>query len=182
MRHLLIVGCVLCAAPVQVTIAQAAEAERGGTGFERMTVIGSRTAIQEITGAANYVSIEEIEVFQHTDLQRTLRQVPGVYVVEEGYGLRPNIGLRGSGTDRSARIALMEDDSSENSSRPNTGSRSERSFTPSRAAVSAISRTGRSARPDRKAPPSPAASSPRGTRARSVDVSSSISRRTPPSG
>jgi Fe(3+) dicitrate transport protein len=58
----------------------------------------------------NYVSLEEIAVFQHTDLQRVLRQVPGVYVVEEeGYGLRPNIGLRGSGTDRSARVALMED-------------------------------------------------------------------------
>jgi len=81
-----------------------------GPGFERMTVVGSREASQEATGAANYVSLEEIEVFQHTDLHRTLRQVPGVYVVEEeGFGLRPNIGLRGSGTDRSARIALMED-------------------------------------------------------------------------
>lgn len=85
-------------------------AAEDGPGFERMTVVGSRAASQETTGAANYVSLEEIEVFQHTDLQRTLRQVPGVYVVEEeGFGLRPNIGLRGSGTDRSARIALMED-------------------------------------------------------------------------
>jgi hypothetical protein len=41
-----------------------------GAGFERMTVVGSRAASQETTGAANYVSIEEIEVFQHTDLQR----------------------------------------------------------------------------------------------------------------
>lgn len=82
----------------------------GDPGFERMTVVGSRAASQELTGAANYVSIEEIEIFQHTDLHRTLRQVPGVYVVEEeGFGLRPNLGLRGSGTDRSARIALMED-------------------------------------------------------------------------
>jgi Fe(3+) dicitrate transport protein len=82
----------------------------GDGGFERMTVVGSRAANQEITGAANYVSIEDIEIFQHTDLHRTLRQVPGVYVVEEeGFGLRPNLGLRGSGTDRSARIALMED-------------------------------------------------------------------------
>ncbi|MFU8814431.1 MAG: TonB-dependent receptor family protein [Pseudomonadales bacterium] len=82
----------------------------GKASFERMTVVGSRAAAQEITGAANYLSLEDIEVFQHTDVMRVLRQVPGVYVVEEeGYGLRPNIGLRGSGTDRSARIALMED-------------------------------------------------------------------------
>ncbi|HEX7036489.1 MAG TPA: TonB-dependent receptor [Pseudomonadales bacterium] len=84
--------------------------DRAAPPFERMTVVGSRSAAQETTGAANYVSIDEIRIFQHTDLHRTLRQVPGVYVVEEeGYGLRPNIGLRGSGTDRSARIALMED-------------------------------------------------------------------------
>ena len=106
MRHLLFVAaCALCAAG-----ADAAAPEPDRPGFERMTVVGSRSATQEMTGATDYVSLEEIEIFQHTDLQRTLRQVPGVYVVEEeGYGLRPNIGLRGSGTDRSARIALMED-------------------------------------------------------------------------
>ncbi len=87
-----------------------AESTDASEGFERMTVVGSRVAAQETAGAASYVSLQEIAVFKHTDLQRVLRQVPGVYVVEEeGFGLRPNIGLRGSGTDRSARITLMED-------------------------------------------------------------------------
>ena len=77
--------------------------------FERLTVIGSRPA--ELTGgSASYVTTEQLERFRHTDVQRALRQVPGLYFVEEdGYGLRPNIGLRGSGTDRNARITVMED-------------------------------------------------------------------------
>jgi Fe(3+) dicitrate transport protein len=77
--------------------------------FERLTVIGTRPA--ELTGgSASYVTTEQLERFRHTDVQRALRQVPGLYFVEEdGYGLRPNIGLRGSGTDRNARITVMED-------------------------------------------------------------------------
>jgi Fe(3+) dicitrate transport protein len=77
--------------------------------FDRLTVLGTRSS-DEIGGAANYVSTAELERFRHTDVHRALRQVPGLYVVEEdGLGLRPNIGLRGSGTDRNARITVMED-------------------------------------------------------------------------
>jgi Fe(3+) dicitrate transport protein len=106
LRSIVVVVAVFGQAPA---LAAAAPDDRTAS-FERMTVVGSRAAAQETTGAANFVSLEDIEVFQHTDVMRVLRQVPGVYVVEEeGYGLRPNIGLRGSGTDRTARIALMED-------------------------------------------------------------------------
>src|SRR5690606_15921693 len=77
--------------------------------FERLTVIGTRPA-EQTGGSASYIAPEQLERFRHTDVHRALRQVPGLYIVEEdGFGLRPNIGLRGSGTDRNSRITVMED-------------------------------------------------------------------------
>ena len=51
-----------------------------------------------------------LEAFQYTDINRALNLDPGVYAREEdGFGLRPNIGLRGGTADRSAKVVLMED-------------------------------------------------------------------------
>jgi Fe(3+) dicitrate transport protein len=45
-----------------------------------------------------------------TDIQKILTAVPGVYMrTEEGYGLRPNISIRGTAIERSAKVAVMED-------------------------------------------------------------------------
>ena len=61
-------------------------------------------------GSAHKLSEKTLQRQGHDDIHRILGQVPGVYVrEEEGYGLRPNIGLRGASSDRSAKVTLMED-------------------------------------------------------------------------
>lgn len=81
-----------------------------GVPFERISVVGSRARQYEIPGAATYIGPDELEVHHYDDIHRILRMVPGVNIQEEdGFGLRPNIGLRGTGADRSSKITLMED-------------------------------------------------------------------------
>ena len=77
---------------------------------ETVTIYGSSTGAQAATGAAQYIGEEELAKFVYSDIQRVIRQVPGVSVqVEDGYGLRPNISIRGVATERSGRITLLED-------------------------------------------------------------------------
>jgi Fe(3+) dicitrate transport protein len=82
----------------------------GHTSIDEVTIIGHRRDPADIPGSAHVVGQEELKTFLQGDVMRVLRTVPGVYIQEEeGFGLRPNIGIRGSGLDRSARVALLED-------------------------------------------------------------------------
>ena len=84
--------------------------DTGPARMETMTIIGNPNSIDRIGGSAQYLSHDELDTFRYADVMRVLRAVPGVYLQdEEGFGLRPNIGIRGSGLDRSSRIALLED-------------------------------------------------------------------------
>jgi Fe(3+) dicitrate transport protein len=74
------------------------------------TLIGRRRDQRRMVGSAHVIDQETLERFEADDVHRVLRSVPGVYVRDEdGVGLRPNIGLRGASSDRSAKVTLLED-------------------------------------------------------------------------
>jgi Fe(3+) dicitrate transport protein len=83
---------------------------KSSEAIDTVTIIGKRADVADIPGSAHIIDAEALVEFAQSDILRILRSVPGVYVQEEeGFGLRPNIGIRGSGLDRSTRIALLED-------------------------------------------------------------------------
>lgn len=77
---------------------------------EEITIFGSASDVRDVAGGATYLDPEDLQRFEASDVVRALRQVPGLsFQVEDGYGLRPNISIRGTATERSSRITLMED-------------------------------------------------------------------------
>ena len=78
--------------------------------LEEIVVVGSMEDVSSVPGSGIVIDIEQLERFDYTDLHQVLSSVPGVYIREEdGYGLRPNIGIRGAVAERSQKITIMED-------------------------------------------------------------------------
>jgi Fe(3+) dicitrate transport protein len=106
---LLIANLVIANLP----IAHANEEKTNSTNeraVEIIQIFGSTNALDTAPGSGHAISEEQLEDFEFDDIHRVLQSVPGVYIREEdGYGLRPNIGLRGATSERSSKIALMED-------------------------------------------------------------------------
>ena len=77
---------------------------------ESVTIIGSKEDQKSLAGSGQIISNEDLLKAMDTDIQKILTAVPGVYMrTEEGYGLRPNISIRGTAIERSAKVAIMED-------------------------------------------------------------------------
>lgn len=71
-------------------------------------VVGTRAA--RTGGAVRVLSERDLARMNRDDPHAILQSVPGVYVRgEDGVGLRPNIGMRGTSPDRSKKVTLMED-------------------------------------------------------------------------
>lgn len=91
--------------------AKAQEVASDPTALETVRVLGTASK-DELTrpNSAATIKKETVEAQHQIDATRLLKQVPGVYVQEEdGQGLRPNIGLRGTHPHRSRKIVLLED-------------------------------------------------------------------------
>lgn len=104
MKNILVFIPFLCGVALQ-----AQEVQKDSViNLSDVTIIGDR--IKKIPGAGEYITPKELAKLNQPDINKVLRIVPGVNVRdEEGFGLRPNIGLRGTPVNRSAKITLMED-------------------------------------------------------------------------
>ena len=86
-----------------------AQAEEG-IELDNVYITGGKDEVLRQPGSATLIDDVALEVFEYSDIHRVLNAVPGVNLQEEdGYGLRPNIGLRGTSPERSKKITVMED-------------------------------------------------------------------------
>ncbi len=76
--------------------------------LKEVTIIG--TSPYKIVGSGAWISFAKLQKLNQPDINKVIQTIPGINVRdEEGFGLRPNIGLRGTPVNRSAKITLMED-------------------------------------------------------------------------
>ncbi|MDC1387831.1 TonB-dependent receptor plug domain-containing protein, partial [Gammaproteobacteria bacterium] len=78
--------------------------------IESVTIIGSQEDLRKLPGSGQRIPNEALLKAMDTDIQKILMAVPGIYMrTEEGYGLRPNISIRGTAIERSGKVTVMED-------------------------------------------------------------------------
>lgn len=92
-------------------LAQDTQTSSTSRRLETIYIIGSgENRATKASGSAHVINEAVLERFEYDDIQRVLQQVPGVYIRDEdGFGLRPNIGIRGANSERSGKVVLLED-------------------------------------------------------------------------
>ncbi len=93
------------------TLAETTPPEEVRVAFiEESLIIGSKEQAKKATGSAHVLEESDLESFQYNDINQVLSAIPGVYIrQEDGFGLRPNIGIRGVTSERTQKVTLMED-------------------------------------------------------------------------
>lgn len=93
-----------------VTAVLAPQAQAAETVMPRVDVIGTSEKLGHIPGSGEILDRETLEASRVFTTNEALRKAAGVQVRdEEGFGLRPNIGIRGLNPSRSTKVTLLED-------------------------------------------------------------------------
>ncbi len=75
-----------------------------------VSVVGSATPLDRIPGSLTILGPDQLRNSRVVSTNEALRKVAGVVVRdEEGFGARPNIGIRGLNPTRSTKVLLLED-------------------------------------------------------------------------
>jgi Fe(3+) dicitrate transport protein len=73
-------------------------------------IVGSHERLRRLAGSVDVVDRETLEKNRTMTTNEALRRLAGVQVRdEEGFGLRPNIGIRGLNPTRANKVLLLED-------------------------------------------------------------------------
>lgn len=87
-----------------------ADSGRAEKTLATVNVIGSEEQLPSIAGSGHILGRKDLESARVFTVNEALRKVAGVNVRdEEGFGLRPNIAMRGLNPTRSTKITLLED-------------------------------------------------------------------------
>lgn len=111
-----LLGAALAAATAPVLAIDAEENRResdkapAAVVLDAVTVVGNSNEADRIPGSATVLDGQTLEASRVMTTNEALRKAPGVHVRdEEGFGLRPNIGIRGLNPTRSTKVLLLED-------------------------------------------------------------------------
>lgn len=82
----------------------------GGIALPRIDVIGSKDQQFTQSSTSTIIEQQDLESAHVMTTNEALRKVPGIVVRdEEGFGIRPNISIRGLNPTRSTKVMLLED-------------------------------------------------------------------------
>ena len=87
-----------------------ADSTRAPGQLPGVSVVGTATPLERIPGSVTILGPDQLRQSRVFSANEALRKVAGVVVRdEEGFGARPNIGIRGLNPTRSTKVLLLED-------------------------------------------------------------------------
>lgn len=94
--------------PLELTLQPILLAEEMSVLAERL--VASFERAQKVAGSYEALTAQDLERFQTLTTNEAARKLPGLFArEEEGWGLRPNLGVRGLNPTRSNKLLLLED-------------------------------------------------------------------------